>query len=259
MADGMQRHSKSRKYLLFPFFSSIFAIIKKKNMHAIILLSGGVGSRMGDNIPKQYIEVGGQPIIAYPLDTISKRSDIGLLVVVAAREWQANIEQLCLERGLCPHFAEPGSTRQHSIYNALKVASKTLSATDLVLIHDAARPLVSNQLIDTCFDACNESEGCLPVLPVKDTIYMSRDGHSIDALLDRSTLFAGQAPECFVFGKYLEAHDKRTPQEISAINGSTEIAHQSGMKVKLVKGEPMNFKITTMEDLETFKTIIAER
>ena len=96
----------------------------------------------------------------------------------------------------------------------------------------------------------------MPVIPVKDTVYLSKDGKNIDALLNRSQLWAGQAPEAFIFGKYLKVHDEMSHDELLKINGSTEIAFKNGMNVEMIKGDPMNFKITTPEDLANFETII---
>jgi 2-C-methyl-D-erythritol 4-phosphate cytidylyltransferase len=89
----------------------------------------------------------------------------------------------------------------------------------------------------------------MPVIPVKDTIYMSKDGKHIHGLLNRDELFAGQAPESFRFHKYLAIHEKLTDREIGKIRGSSEIACQYGMEIALVEGSEENFKITTMEDL----------
>ena len=91
---------------------------------------------------------------------------------------------------------------------------------------------------------------------MKDTIYMSHDGKNIDALLDRNTLFAGQAPESFIFGKYLQAHRDMPEERLEKINGSTEIAQIAGMNIHLIEGDSMNMKITTPEDLSTFATLI---
>ena len=88
---------------------------------------------------------------------------------------------------------------------------------------------------------------------------MSHDGSHIDALLERNKLFAGQAPESFVFGKYLQAHRNMSDAKLEKINGSTEIAQMAGLNIHLIKGDSMNFKITTPDDLSTFETIVREK
>ncbi|MBR6979101.1 MAG: 2-C-methyl-D-erythritol 4-phosphate cytidylyltransferase [Prevotella sp.] len=231
-------------------------------MNIGIILSGGVGTRMGAGIPKQYMEVANTPIIGYCLDTFIKHPMIDKLIVGCAEEWREFVkdvaEKLHCEKSIT--FAIPGETRQYSIFNALKVAADIgADEGDRVIIHDAARPLVSATLIASCLEACKESDGVLPVIPVKDTIYQSRDGIGISNLLNRNELFAGQAPEAFVFGKYYALHKAMTHEELVLINGSTEIAFKGGMSIKLIRGDEMNFKITTSEDLSNFKNIIQHR
>lgn len=228
-------------------------------MNIAIILSGGVGSRMGLNIPKQYVVVNGQPIISYCLQTFLCNEHTDAIVIGVADEWKEYvIEQMEKLHPAKPVFyAAPGETRQYSIFNALRVVKdQGYSDDSFVIIHDAARPLVCDELINRCYEACNRADGSMPVIAVKDTTYYSEDGKSITSLLDRSKLWAGQAPEAFVFGKYLQIHEKMSHEELLKINGSTEIAFRQGLKVEMVEGDPMNFKITTPEDLSNFESII---
>lgn len=229
-------------------------------MNAAIILSGGVGSRFGGSCPKQYIEVGGKPIIQYSLETFSQRADVDVIVVVAAEEWRELISHIVVAiRARQPVvFAAPGETRQYSIYNGLIECSSVLGGdNDLVMIHDAARPMLSNDLIDRCFDGCVDCDGVLPVLPVKDTIYTSQDGMFVTGLLVRSELSAGQAPEVFRYAKYLDCHNNTQEDVIEMITGSAEIAVRGGMKIKFTKGEEQNFKITTQDDLDHFARMVS--
>lgn len=228
-------------------------------MNIAIILSGGVGSRMGLNIPKQYVLVNNQPIINYCLKTFLNNNNIGALVIGVADEWLEFVkEHVAILSPTKPiYYAKPGETRQYSIYNALNVVRDNgFADDDVVIIHDAARPLVSDALINRCLDGCNEADGIMPVIPVKDTTYLSEDGKHIQSLLNRSHLWAGQAPEAFKFGKYIKLHDETPREELLKINGSTEIAFKVGFDCQMVEGDPMNFKITTPEDLTNFNSII---
>ena len=233
--------------------------IEIKNMNIAIILSGGVGSRMGLDIPKQYVMVNDRPVISYCLQTFFANAQTDAVVIGVADEWKEFVAEHVgmLHPDKPVYYAQPGETRQYSIYNALKVVKEMGCADDsIVIVHDAARPLVSDALINRCYDACKRADGSMPVIAVKDTTYYSEDGKNITSLLDRSKLWAGQAPEAFIFGKYLKVHDEMTREELLKINGSTEIAFKSGLKVKMVQGDPMNFKITTPEDLSNFESII---
>lgn len=227
-----------------------------------IILSGGTGSRLGSDIPKQYLSVGGQPVIDYCLLTFLDNSKIDKIIVVLSEEWHPFVADRVkkMKNSDIVDYAASGETRQYSIYNGLKKArSLGYGDSDIVIIHDAARPLCSNELIDRCIRACGEVDGVMPAVHLKDTVYQCEDGLHITALLERDKLRAGQAPEAFHFGKYLKAHEEMPREDLLTINGSTEIAYKAGLNCVVVEGDPMNIKITTPEDLIRFESILLKR
>ena len=181
-------------------------------------------------------------------------------------------------------FALPGAERQESIFNALEYIEKQILAfnglankeniipeinvlnniekkvkvSDNVLIHDAARPFVTNELLTACFDEIGKDgcSGVMPILSCKDTMYYSEDGKQIDRLLDRSRIYAGQAPEAFVFEEYLDVNRRLLPDDIKLIRGSSEAAIRCGMKVNLIQGDESNIKITSKEDIRLMTEMI---
>ena len=234
-------------------------------MNIALILSGGTGTRMGTDIPKQYIEVCGKPVISYCIECISKHPKIDAIQIVAEEEWREliseSIEQLAQTKetgisGRFKGFSKPGANRQLSIYNGLKAIKEYAGDNDYVFIHDAARPLLSVQQISDCLDAVQGHDGVIPVLPMKDTVYSSTDGKTITSLLNRKEIYAGQAPEVFQLRKYYEANRRLLPDEILRINGSTEPAVMAGMDIAMIPGDEKNFKITTPSDLGRFERII---
>lgn len=224
-----------------------------------LVLSGGTGSRLGADIPKQYLRVQGRPVLLYCMETLHKSPVIDAVQIVAAQEWQEEIGSWLEVYGLAGKFrgfSLPGENRQLSIYNGLTDIRRYAQDDDLVLIHDAARPLLSPELIEDCTEAIEDYEGVLPVLPMKDTVYFSEDGRQITSLLDRQAVFAGQAPELFRLETYYQANERLLPEEILRINGSTEPAVLAGMQIAMVPGDERNFKITTPADLERFRQIV---
>ncbi len=230
-------------------------------MNIALILSGGTGARMASDIPKQYIEVAGRPIISYCLRRLSGHGGIDGIQIVADPLWRTCIEN-CLDgddpAGKFRGFSRPGENRQLSILYGLTDIRLYARDQDFVLVHDAARPLLSDEMISRCLDAAEGHDGVIPVLPMKDTVYRSEDGRTVSSLLNREKIFAGQAPEGFRLKAYYEANRRLLPDEIFKINGSTEPAILAGMDVAMIAGDENNFKITTKADLERFQKMIGD-
>ena len=225
-------------------------------MNIALILSGGTGTRAGTSIPKQYVEVCGKPVISYCIETLSRHSRIDALLIAASADWQDFIKEQLNSHDLekkFKGFSPPGETRQLSIYQGLEHIRKFAGNNDYVLIHDAARPLLSGGQITAWLDGVQGHHGVMPVLPMKDTVYLSGGGRRVSGLLDREKVFAGQAPEVFDFKKYYEANVKLLPDGLQRIKGSTEPAVLAGMDVVMIPGDENNYKITTMEDLKRFR------
>ena len=114
-------------------------------------------------------------------------------------------------------------------------------------------------MITDCLEGIRGHDGVLPVLAMKDTVYSSPDGKTVGALLKRSEIYAGQAPEVFCLEKYYEANKRLLPDRIFEINGSTEPAIMAGMDIAMIPGDERNFKITTKADFERFCKIVKEQ
>ena len=248
-------------------------------MTIAIILSGGSGSRLGGETPKQYIRIKGRSIIFHTLETIISHPNIAGIVIVAAKEYHDSIsselsKSEIKEKNKILGYAMPGETRQLSVLSGMlfiqdMVGKNLTEAPNYVLVHDAARPNISSSLISECLASVSGHEGVLPVLPMKDTVYLSDNGgKSISGLLDRGKLFAGQAPELFSFEKYLKANlslvsgsaaynedgilEANKESAIYRINGSSEPAVMAGMDIVTIRGDEHNYKITTGEDLDKF-------
>ena len=226
-------------------------------MNIAIILSGGIGSRMGNTgIPKQYFKVNDKTIISYCIDRFEAHPSIDKIIIVAAEEHHSLLYSYNYSK--LSTIVHNGKTRQHSVLNGLRAAmSISQNNDDVVLIHDGVRALVSDKIIQSCILAIDgEYNGAMPGIAVKDTIYQSYNGITIGNILNRNELFAGQTPESFILSAYYALHEQVTDEELSNITGSSVLASKHGFKIKIVAGEEDNFKITTMKDLELFKKII---
>lgn len=222
-------------------------------MNIALVLAGGTGTRLGMDIPKQYIKINGRMIVDYCLETLEHSLEVDAVWIVADKMWQQNIKKVNKFKG----FASPGMNRQLSIYNGLKAIEASLEVEELeqvnVIIHDAARPLLTEKLISECVKAIEGHDGVLPVLPMKDTVYFSEDGENVTSLIDRGKVYAGQAPELFKLMPYIKANEVLLPDKILLINGSTEPAVMAGMDIVMIPGDENNYKITTKADMERFE------
>lgn len=246
-----------------------------KFMNIALILSGGTGTRLGADVPKQYIKINGKMIISYCLETFINHAETDGIWIVADESWSEEIKSELVSLGLPTDkilgFSNPGQNRQLSIVNGLMdiktyvdtayknslaftdSVSSTAPINPVVIIHDAARPNLTIDFISRCLEAIVNHDGVMPAIPMKDTVYLSSDGKTVSSLLDRSQIFAGQSPEFFYLEKYLEANLHLLPEKIKSINGSTEPAILAGLDIVIIPGDENNYKITTAADLEKFK------
>ena len=209
-----------------------------------MLLCAGTGSRTKLAYNKILHYIGKKTVLELTLEAFAQSDASDLLLVInpadeaAIKELSAPYENV--------HLTYGGKTRTESVRNGLKAASDC----DVVAIHDGARPFLSVEMLKACYDALEGHDGVMPVLPMKDTVYLSRNGRQVDELLDRGCIYAGQAPELFLLKKYYQANLALLPERILEINGSTEPAVMAGMDIAMIPGDEKNFKITTEADLQ---------
>lgn len=193
-------------------------------------------------------------IITHCLQIFGDHPQVDAIWIVADERWHEEIYTqmpgTVIEK--FKGYVAPGANRQRSILNGLEAVISSTNDSDIVIIHDAVRPLVSESLISACVEACSRHDGVLPVLPMKDTVYWG-EGEHITSLLNRDKIYSGQAPEAFRLKKYYEANRNLIADGIDRINGSTEPAVMAGMDIVMIQGDEENFKITTPVDLERFK------
>lgn len=210
-------------------------------IHAI-LLAGGTGQRMGSPIPKQYLLLQNQPISLYSAKILERMPDMESLTIVCAPEFQSLFQDALLKIPL--QFAQPGKRRQDSLENGLL----TLSQDGLVVVHDAARPLVTTTLIQKVLKTAQEKGAAAAALPVKGTIRRSgADGLAVQTL-DRSSLWEMQTPQIAPLS-WLKKGLVIAKERKREITDELEILELAQYPSYLVLGEEQNFKITTPADL----------
>ncbi|VAV97365.1 2-C-methyl-D-erythritol 4-phosphate cytidylyltransferase / 2-C-methyl-D-erythritol 2,4-cyclodiphosphate synthase [hydrothermal vent metagenome] len=213
-----------------------------KTTHAIVL-GAGSGKRAGLGRPKQFESVLGNPMIRYSVEAFLSHPNIDRLWVVIAKG-QEQLLSDALE-GLHPFdYVEGGTTRQQSVFNGLK-AIRDSGGTHSVLIHDAARPFLTHQVIDRLLDSLSDNPSAIPVIPTIDTTIKVNDGLMQD-VVDRSALWRVQTPQAFRFEKLFSAHESWAAEKEAT--DDAQIMRGSGHDVAIVEGDERLKKFTTAQD-----------
>ena len=218
-----------------------------------LILAAGIGSRMNNDTPKQFMLINGKPLLFYSLSTFNNHDQIDEIYVVT------NIENLSTVRGIIRDnnlkkvrdIIIGGKTRQESVYNGLK-GIPNVSLEDIILIHDSARPLVTKEIIDRNIDACLTYNAVNTVIPVTDSLIESEGNESVD----RNKVLAVQTPQTFRYDLILKAHEEALKENITNAGDDASLVSRLNVNIKQVQGNKLNFKVTTMEDLIILKAIL---
>ena len=210
-----------------------------------IIVAAGKGNRAGGKVPKQWRTIAGKLVVDWSIDAFKNHDLVDFVVVVLPPNKNLDRSDVITCTG--------GNSRSVSVYNGL-IASKNLSP-DKVLIHDVARPAVSEDIITDTILAINEETGAAPGLPISDAIWKVSDG-KIEKTLNRDFIFRAQTPQGFPFSKILEAHEHKSDERAF---DDVELAKKFGLKVILKIGHKDNMKITTPDDFLKISKILVKK
>ena len=222
-------------------------------MISAIILAGGKGKRMGSAISKQFIDIKGKPIIYYTLKKFSENKKIDNIIVVLPEDEVKYFKENILKKYelRINKIVIGGKERQDSVYNGLK--SLKNSSTDIVLIHDGARPFISERIINEGIKFAEIYGAAAPGVMPKDTIKVKNEKNFSVDTPNRANLVSIQTPQVFKFDEILECHEK-IRYNGEKVTDDTMVVEKYGYSVYLYDGEYTNIKVTTPEDL-----ILAER
>jgi len=218
------------------------------NVTALIVAAGS-SSRLTGQVPKQYREIAGRPLLSWTIDRFERAESITEVVLVVAEEFLLFASERVVDPfgfHKCKRILIGGEARQESVFKGLSNLPPT---TDLVAIHDGARPLVTPSDIDRVVETARAEKGALLATPINDTIKRAEGGYVINTI-DRSSLYCAQTPQVFDFQMILESHRKAAEDSHTRFTDDASIAEKAGHKVVLVETEFPNPKITTPADLE---------
>ncbi len=227
-------------------------------MDILLMMMGGSGTRLGADVPKQYIEINGKPIFYYIVNKYASMKEISLICIVSHKDW---IEYVGDEiKGIafqCPVVvAEGGNSRSESVKNGLAAVADRAGEKDVVLIHDATHPYVDKEGTLAVIEAVHAFGGATLGACQYDTCYQMDADKTIEKVIPRQNLVAGASPEAFYYGDISKIYFDSTPEELDKMTSAGAIALAHDIPMKVIPANVLNLKITYPEDLKLFQLLI---
>ena len=232
-------------------------------MHYAAIVAGGTGSRMGSDIPKQFLPLGGVPVLVRTIERFLDSPMIDIVYVGVHKDWVCELEKMCAGAELDMsriHITPGGDTRDATVRLIIEriSAESGLTDGDVLVTHDGVRPFVSEREIEDSVRALDSCEGCTLCLPSTDTLLYSENGDVIDNVPDRSKLFRALTPQTFRLKALISAYSSLSDEQCAAVTDTAGVFILAGKPVKLVKGSPQNIKLTTPEDMRLAELLLKE-
>ena len=228
-----------------------------------VILAGGKGSRMGvSDVPKQFLEIKGKPILCHTLEKFLPNPRFEKIIVLSPRTWlnqaKALIKKHC---GMSDRIAviEGGATRNETIMNAIAYIDEHYGLDDdtVIVTHDSVRPFVTHRIIEENIESAIRDGACDTVIPATDTI-VEGDGDKIVAIPERKWMYQGQTPQSFKAKELRDAYNSLTDKEKDILTDAAKILVIKGQRVALVRGEIYNIKITYPYDLRIARSLLED-
>ena len=222
-----------------------------------LLTAAGSGTRMGQDIPKQFIHIENKPLIIHTMEAFQDHPSIDAIMVVTLPAWsevlkayakQFNIDKL---KWVVPG----GATGQESIYNGLKVLEKETSQDDIIMVHDGNRCSVSSEIISNSLAVQAKYGSAVAAIPCVEAVFRSADGESSDISIPREELYRTQTPHTYLLRDLLWAHSEAQKRGIRNTAASCTLMQMLGKTVYFSKGSEKNLKITTVDDMQIYEAL----
>lgn len=229
-------------------------------MNIALLIAGGSGNRMGQDIPKQFMHIDGCPIIIHTMQCFQQHPDIDAIAVVCLKGWESILQAYSNQFSITKFkwVFEGGSTGMESIHNGIYgLKNEGCDDDDLVLIHDSVRPLLSQDIISSNIAICKAYGYAITGIQCREAILESTDGFTTSSSIPRDRLIRTQTPQSFRLGNIIKVHEEAKEKGITnSVASCTLIAEVGGREMHIVPGSEKNIKVTTVEDLEILKALM---
>ena len=226
-----------------------------------LLIAGGSGQRMGQDIPKQFITVNEKPVIVYTLEAFQNHPEIDAIAVVCIEGWEnvlwAYAKQFDI--GKLEYVIPGGENGQGSIRNGVYELEKHFDKNDIVLIHDAIRPMVSADIISDCLVKTAKYGNAITVIPCAEAMLKTDDGNTSTGSYPRDGLKRTQTPQGFKLGRICDLHRRALEKGITNSVASCTLMIEMGEQVHFSMGSEKNIKLTTVDDIDIFKALLVAK
>lgn len=228
-------------------------------MNVVIITAGGKGTRMHQEVPKQFMPIKNKPLIIYTLEAFQNHPNIDAILVSCLQGWeqimQAYIKQYNITK--VKWIIDGADSSQASIYLAIQELKKHCSLDDTILIHDGNRPLISQDIISDSIVTCNQHGGAIAAIPCIEVVVKTTDHLTSNEFFDRNDLRRTQTPHAYPLGKLLWAHEEAVKNGIQNTVATCDLMLRLGETIHFSIGSEKNMKITTPVDIEIFEALLS--
>ena len=227
-------------------------------MVTAMIIAGGSGQRMGQDIPKQFLTVNEKPVIIYTLEAFQKHAEIDEIVVVCLSGWEQVLKAYAKQFNISKlsDVITGGDNGQGSIRNGIFALEESHEKDDIVLIHDAIRPMVSAEIISDCIVKTRQYGCAIATIPCAEAMLETEDGEISSGSYPRDRLKRTQTPQGFHIGELAELHRDALKKGITDSIASCTLMIEMGKQVYFSAGSEKNLKLTTVEDIDIFKALL---
>ncbi len=230
-------------------------------MNVALIIAGGTGARMRQEIPKQFLNVNDKPVVIYTLEAFQSHPDIDKIGVVCVDGWhdilKAYARQYRIDK--LDWVVSGGENGQDSIRGGVFEAERRYDGEDIILVHDAIRPMVSHEIISDCIVQCKRFGSAVVVTPCNTVVLRRNAGETSGEVVPRDQLAITQTPQAFPIKKLANAHRRALERGITNAVASCSMLVELGETVHFAIGAETNIKLTTPDDLKIFKALLALR
>lgn len=229
-------------------------------MTVAIIIAGGSGKRMRQEIPKQFINVNDKPVLIYTLEAFEKHPEVDKILVVCIEGWQDILSAYARQNHITKleWIVSGGETGQESIRNGVMALDGICKEDDTIIIHDGIRPLVEDAVLSDVIVTCKKYGNAVTSLPYNEQIFIIKDEDTTEEYIPRETLRRVSTPQAYTFGKLKWAYEKAFREEIGIYGSSytNTMMVDLGETLHFALGSDKNIKLTTPDDLELFKAYL---